>query len=77
MIKLISQFSQYIIEAYSELSVKSKMELFVKIVNDFKLLIIFTKISITDVCLGSEYTSALKHYQISLDSSKLDINYNL
>ena len=32
------------------------MELFVKIVNNFKLFIIFTKISITDVCLGSEYT---------------------
>ena len=43
---------------YSELSQKSKMELFAKIVNGWKLLTNFAKSSILDTWLGSEYASA-------------------
>ena len=36
----------------------SKMELFAKIINCFKLLTIFAKVSVLDVCRGSKYASA-------------------
>ena len=38
------------------------MELFVKAINDIKLLIIFTKSFILDVWMGSKYTSAFWKY---------------
>ena len=44
-------------KAYSELYQRSKMKSFVKIVNVKKLLTIFSKPSILDVSLGSEYAS--------------------
>ena len=45
-------------DAYPELSRKSRMELFAKIVNNFQPLIILPKSSILDVdWVGSEYTS--------------------
>ena len=40
----------------------SKMELFVKIVNNIKLLTIFTKSSILDIWMGSKYTSVFWKY---------------
>ena len=46
-------------EAYSKTSRKSKMELFTKISNGFKLLTIFAKSSILDVRLGSKYVSVI------------------
>ena len=39
----------------------SKMKLFAKIVNCWKVLTIFAKISISDVWLGSEYASVLEY----------------
>ena len=44
-------------EVYSETYQRSKMESFVKIVNDKKLLTIFAKWSMLDVWQGSECTS--------------------
>ena len=52
------------LEAYSESSLTSKMEFLAEIVNDWKPLTIFTKNSILDVRLGSEYL-----YKLS-DSAK-------
>ena len=46
-------------EAYSNTSRTSKMELFTKISNGFKLLAIFAKSSILDVRLGSKYVSVI------------------
>ena len=43
--------------AFLEPSETSKMELYVKIVNDIKLLTIFTESSILDFWMGSKYTS--------------------
>ena len=43
-------------EAYSEPCLRSKMELFAKIVNSFQPVTIFAKSSILDIWLGSEYT---------------------
>ena len=43
-------------EAYPELSRTSEMELFAKVVNDWKPLTIFAKSSIIDVRLVFEYT---------------------
>ena len=45
---------------YSEPSQTSKMERFVKTVKDLQPLSIFTKYSIVDVWLGSEYTPVLQ-----------------
>ena len=47
------------VEAYSEPSRTSNMELFVKIIKDYLLLTIFTKISTLDVWLGAEYASRI------------------
>ena len=47
-------------EAYLELLQPSKRELLAKIVNGFKLLIVFTKSSTLDVCSGSTYTIEYK-----------------
>ena len=49
----LMQIFQYSIEAYPEPSKTSKMELFVKIVNDFYPLTIFAKSFILDIWLGS------------------------
>ena len=46
-------------EVYSEPSQTSKMELFAKRVNDWKLLTFFVKNSVLDVWQGSEYTSSV------------------
>ena len=46
-------------EAHSECSQIPKMELFVKIVTDYKLLTIIAKSSVLAVWQGSEYISAL------------------
>ena len=46
-------------KAYSESRQKSKMELFVEIVKDFKPLTIFSENSILDVLLGSENASGM------------------
>ena len=46
-------------ETFSEPSQTSKTELFAKIINNWKPLTIFTKSSILDVRLGSEYASEL------------------
>ena len=51
-----------VLVAFSEPGQTSKMELFVKIVNDVKLLTIFKKSSILDVWMGSKYTSAFWKY---------------
>ena len=53
---ILSQMS----EAYSESCQKSKMELFVKIVNGLKPLTVFKKSSILDAWQGSEYVSLRK-----------------
>ena len=44
-------------EAYSQPSQTAKVDLFVRIVNGCKLVTIFAKVSILDVCQCSEYTS--------------------
>ena len=44
-------------EAYLEPSQTSKMELFMKTVNDFQLLTNYAKSFVLDVWLGSQYTS--------------------
>ena len=44
-------------EAHPEPSQTSTLEFFAKIVNDFQPLTIFTKSSISDIRLGSEYVS--------------------
>ena len=41
-------------EAYSELCQRFKMELFVSIVNGLQSITIFAKLSILEVCQGSE-----------------------
>ena len=47
------------VEAYSEPSWTSNMELFVEIVKGYLLLTIFAKLSILDVWLGCEYASGI------------------
>ena len=46
-------------ELHAEPTKILKMEFFAKIVNHWKLLIIFTKSSVLDVWVGSEYISEL------------------
>ena len=58
-------------EAYSEPSRTSKMELFAKIVNSRTPLIIFTKSSILDVWLGSEYASFKTTLQVNLSHKRI------
>ena len=53
-----------LLEAHSEPSQVSKMDLFAKIVKGWKSLTIFAKSSILDVCLGSEYTSGFYMFQL-------------
>ena len=57
MYRIESDLQKPIAEACEELCKVSKMESFAKIVNGFKPLTIFAKLSILDVWLGSEYTS--------------------
>lgn len=47
-------------EAYLEPSPISKVKYFLEILNGFKALNVFAKISILDALMGSEYASALK-----------------
>lgn len=47
-------------EEYLEPSPISKVKYFLEILNGFKALNVFAKISILDVLMGSEYASALK-----------------
>ena len=58
--KVKSHWISAMSEAYLELSLTSKLELFAKIVNGWKTLIIFAKSSITDARLDSENTSPCK-----------------
>ena len=48
-------------EAYLEPLQTSKTELFAKIVNGFKLLTVFAKSSILEVCSGSKYASGYNY----------------
>ena len=49
--------AEQISRAHSEFNEIFKMELFAKIVNDGKLLTIFVKSPMLDVCQGFQYTS--------------------
>ena len=61
-------------ETYSELCRLSKMELFVEIGNDWKLLTSFIRSSILDVYQGFEYVSVIRSDKISNNSETQAIN---
>ena len=52
------------------------MELFAKLINDFQSLTIFTKISMLDVRLGSEYATVIRHFLQRLLSVSPGIHCN-
>ena len=58
-------------EVYSEPSQTSRMELFAKTMNGWKLWIIFAKSYILDVRLGSEYVSV--HYIVFFELDSLEV----
>ena len=61
--------------AYSEACHTSKMERFVKIVNNFQLLTVFVKCSTLDVSQSSVYVSELDHH--SIQSSQMEFDKSL
>ena len=61
-------------QAYSEPCQTSKMECFEEVVNSWKLLTYFAKLSILDVWQGSEYTSVICYSLLVkiVDTNKID-----
>ena len=51
------------------------MELFLKIINDFKPLTIFVKRSILDVCQNSEYTSGIIQMIVAEPINRIVLGY--